>query len=541
MEGNEALLVAKALKNGAADKTSSKRLKQIIHILWEHDLYKGFTPERLVAAMQELGPTFVKIGQMMSSRTDIFPEAYCRAFATLRSNAEPMSFEEVEARLNEEYDGDYTKVFRRVNKRPLGSASVAQVHKAVLRHGGDLVAIKVQRPGVKARMTEDIELLRRANDLMEVTAAQMGEGGFDVSAFVDELERTVREEIDFRVEAANLRDFRANNEDEPEVSSPAVYDDLTSETILVMEYVEGPEIGEIDKLKAQGVDLHHLGDIITHNYIKQLLHDGLFHADPHPGNIIVVENGIEWIDLGMVGRLSENERGLLRKLFYAVASRDAQELKNILLVWGRATGEVDHGKLLLDLDAMIKRYASDSIVDIDLVAALGDLLTLIRGQHISMPPSFTMLARGIMTYEGTLEAIAPDLSIIGTINEYLRDTLLDNLDIEGEVQDTLFGLRKLAHKAVNIPSQLSDLLDMLAKGEMRVQVGVRDLEKPLQKLSSTIDRATLGMIVVGLFIGSSLLCTTTMEPRILGVPMIGFFGFLGALCLSIYIVFKGRP
>lgn len=476
---SEALLLAKALRNGAGDKTSSKRLRQIIRILWNHQVYAGPTPEKLVATMEELGPTFVKVGQIMSSRQDMFPEEYCQAFAQLRTKATPMTFAEIEARLNEAYGGDYTKYFRRVNKIPLGSASVAQVHKGVLRHGGDVVAVKVQRPGIKKQMTEDVELLRRANDLLEISQARAEEGSFDISAFVDELDRTVREEIDFRREAQNLRDFRRNCDGIDNVTSPHVYEELTSETVLVMEYVEGPHIDNRPVLEEMGVDPHEIGTIVTQNYIKQLLYDGLFHADPHQGNIIVKPGpAIEWIDLGMVGRLNDTERGLLRKMFLAVASRDAQEMKNVLLTWGRPVGEVNHSKLLQDLDSMLSRYASDGIADIDLTSALSDLLTLIRGQHIAMPASFTMLSRGIMTFEGTIEAIAPDISIIGAINDYLKSHALDEFDLTQEVEDALFSVRKLSRKAINIPSQISDLLDMLARARCACRLPRATLNAP---------------------------------------------------------------
>jgi len=326
------------------------------------------------------------------------------------------------------------------------------------------------------------------------------------------------------------------------VTSPRVYDDLTSETVLVMEYVEGAYIDDREALGLLGVEPGDVARSVTQDYIRQLLTDGLFHADPHVGNIIVKPGfAIEWIDLGMVGRLTLAERQLLRKMFLAVGSRDAQEMKNVLLTWGRPVGEVNHSKLLQEVDAMLARYASDSIVDIDVVAAVNDLLSLIRGQGIAMPPSFTMLARGIVTLEATIEAVSPETSIIGAVNEYLKAHLLDDFDLEQEFQDLVFSIRKLSHKVIGVPSQVSDLLDMLAKGEMRVQVAARDLEKPISKLGSTIDRMTLGMITAGLFIGSSMLCTTAMEPRILGIPLIGFLGYMGALLLSIYIVVKGRP
>jgi ubiquinone biosynthesis protein len=295
-------------------------------------------------------------------------------------------------------------------------------------------------------------------------------------------------------------------------------------------------------MAAMGVKPESVGALITRDYIRQMLTDGLFHADPHPGNIIVQKDGgIEWIDLGMVGRLTPTERGLLGKILLGVATRDAQMLKDALLTWGHAGKDVDHGKLLADIDAMVARYSTNGLADLDVSAAVSDLLAVLQKQRIAMPASFTMLSRGLITFEGTIEAISPNLSIMGAVTDYLQRHLLDGFDLRNEFIAGALDAYKVAKKTSALPSQLSNLLDMASKGQIGMSMSVRDLDRPLAKLESTIDRMTLGMIVAGLFIGSSLLCLTAMEPRVLGVPIIGFLGYLGALALSVYIVVKGRP
>lgn len=540
--GGEALQVARVMRNGIEDKTSAKRLREILGILRAHHVNRHIEPADLVATIEDLGPTFVKAGQIMSSRRDLFPAKYCDALANLRTKARPMTFSQVEARLNDAYGGNWGRAFASIDATPLGSASVAQVHKAILADNKTVVAVKVQRPGIKDQMLKDLELLRRANDLLELSTMDDDEQGIDFAAFVDEFDRTTREELDFRAEARNLRDFHANCSGVARVTSPAVYDDLTRETVLVMDYVVGPHADDKQAMATMGVSPDSVGKLITQDYIRQMLTDGLFHADPHPGNIIVQKDGgIEWIDLGMVGRLSPTERGLLGKILLGVATRDPQMLKDALLTWGHAGDSVDHGKLLAEIDAMVARYSTSGLAGLDVSAAVSDLLSVLQKQHIAMPASFTMLSRGLITFEGTIEAISPNLSIMGAVTDYLTRHLLDDFDLRNEFISGALDAYKIAKKTTGLPSQLSNLLDMASKGQIGMNMNVRDLDRPLSKLESTIDRMTLGLIVAGLFIGSSLLCLTAMEPRVLGVPIIGFLGYLGALALSVYIVVKGRP
>ncbi len=534
---SDAIRLAKALHDAAGDSETNKRLVQIIRILWKHRVYRSISPEQLVAVLQDLGPTFVKIGQMISARADIFPPEYCDALTKLRTQATPLPFNEIEDTLNKAYGGDYARVFSSLDETPLGSASIAQVHKATLRDSGKVVAVKVRRPHVKEQMLEDIKLLRRANELLEI----VGPSDLDAAAFIDQIEETTKNEIDFRAEAVNLHDFHHNLEGCEHISSPEVYDEYTSESVLVMDYIEGVHADDQKAFKAMDIDTKELGNLLTQNFIKQLLQDGLFHADPHTGNIIIKPGPeIVWIDLGMMGRLSETERRLLRRMFFAVGARDARRMKDVLLVWGRPRGEINESQILRQLETMLVRYASSGIQEIDIVSALNDLLALIRGQHIQMPATFATIARSIITFEGTLETLSPDTSIVGAITEYMDDHLLDDFDFDTAIHQDFLRTITTLRDMRDVPAQISEMLDGLLKGETRFQVGVRDLERPLQQLESTIDRMTLGLIIAGLFIGSSLLCTTQMQPVVFNIPLIGFLGYLGALVLSVYVVISSH-
>jgi len=405
---------ARAFASMTMDADSRQRLMEIVGILNKHQLLRRPTPESAKAVLEDLGPTFIKLGQMVSSHSDVFPAEYCETFATLRNETNPLPFEEIEQILREEFGERYDDIFESVDAVALGSASIAQVHHARLVSGEE-VAIKVQRPGIKPKLREDIKLLRRASEILEVSD-QMGLD-FDVTQFIDELDRTVNEEIDFRIEAQNLSDFYRNNQKRKGIASPRVYEGLSDEHVLVMEYIDGLSFEHLDELREEYGEraMREFGKRIVQNYLDQMLADGLFHDDPHPANMMIRDGEVVWIDLGMVGRLTRGERELMRKLFTAVAYGDAAEAKRTLLIWGHASGQIDHPRLLRDIDSMLARYAGRDIANLDLANGINDLLNVLRGQSIDMPGSFLALARGLMTLQGTVQHVNPEISVTATL------------------------------------------------------------------------------------------------------------------------------
>ena len=534
-----AVAKARAVASMTMDANSRQRLVEIVSILNKHQLLRRPTPESAKAVLEDLGPTFIKLGQMVSSHSDVFPAEYCDTFASLRNETTPLPFEEVESIMREAFGGNFDEVFASIDPSALGSASIAQVHHAVLTSGEE-VAVKVQRPGIKPKLREDIKLLRRASEILEVSD-QIGLD-FDVTQFIDELERTVNEEIDFRIEAQNLSDFYLNNEDRKGISSPRVYEEFSSENVLVMEYIDGLSFEHLDELRKQYGErtMRDFGKRIVQNYLDQMIGDGLFHDDPHPANMMIRGDEVVWIDLGMVGRLTRGERDLLRKLFAAVALGDAAEAKRTLLIWGHASGQIDHPRLLRDIDSMMARYAGRDIANLDLVNGINDLLNILRGQKIDMPGSFLALARGLTTLQGTIQHVNPEISVTATLERYLKRTAVDNVDPFTRAESFVADAYRAAENTVLIPQATYDVLNELKKGELQINMQLKNIEEPVNALRRSVERLEMGVITAGLFMGSSLMCLSDMEPRVLGIPIIGFLGFGCALVMAIYLVWKLR-
>ena len=528
---------ARAIASVTMDSDSRNRLLEIVSILNKHQLLRHPTPESAKAVLEDLGPTFIKLGQMVASHSDVFPAEYCETFASLRNESNPLPFEEIEGILKDTFGTSFDETFASVDREALGSASIAQVHHAVLA-SGDEVAVKVQRPGIKPKLREDIKLLRRASEIME-GSEPMGID-FDVTAFIDELDRTVNEEIDFRIETKNLEDFRRNNEKRRGISSPRVYEELSSENVLVMEYIDGTSFEHLDELKREYGErkMREFGKRITQNYLEQMLEDGLFHDDPHPANMMLRGDEVVWIDLGMVGRLTRGERELMRQLFTGVAYGDAAEVKRTLLIWGHASGEIDHPRLLRDIDSMLARYSGRDIANLDLTNGMLDLLNVLRGQRIDMPGSFMALARGLMTLQGTVQHVNPEISVSATLEHYLRRKAFDDLDPVTRAENFAADSYRAMENAVLIPQALYDVLSELKKGELQISMQMKNVEEPVNALRRSVERLELGIITAGLFMGSCLLCLTNMEPQVLGIPIIGFLGFACALLMAGWLVRK---
>ena len=296
-------------------KTRARRLKEIYSILQKHRFLKGFTPEEFRAVLEDLGPSFVKIGQTLSMRSEILPKAYCDELAKLQTECEPLSFESILAALDDIYGAKREEVFSDIDPTPLGSASLAQVHKARLANG-DVVAVKIQRPGVKATMAQDIDIMRMV--ARQASRFMKDEQMLDLRDVVEELWATFLEETDFQREAANLEEFARLNKDVAFIDCPKVYPELCSEYVLVMEYIDGIPILAADRLLAAGYDVGEIGEKILDNYATQILDHGFFHADPHPGNLLIRGGKIVYIDLGNMGRLSPRDRAGFGSIIEAV-------------------------------------------------------------------------------------------------------------------------------------------------------------------------------------------------------------------------------
>ena len=516
-------------------KTRMRRLREIYAIVQKHHFLKGFSPEEFRAMLEDLGPSFVKIGQTLSTRSEILPKAYCDELAKLQTECDPLPFEQILVALDEIYGDARGDVFDAIDPTPLGSASLAQVHKARLATG-ETVAVKIQRPGVKATMAQDIDIMRMV--ARQASRFMKDEQMLDLRDVVEELWATFLEETDFAREAANLEEFARLNRDVAFIDCPKVYPELCGEYVLVMEYVDGIPIMAVDRLREAGYDLEEIGQKILDNYATQILDHGFFHADPHPGNLLIRNGKIVYIDLGIMGRLSPRDRAGFGGIIEAVGMESAAELKDALLSFAIAKDNsvIDHTRFLADLDLLLSDYGSCDVADIDIGMFLNDILLLTRSCKVTLPASITSVSRGIVTLEGTIAPFIPNDNVVSIINAHIQRSKSVRGELAQAMEELALSLRSSSKGMLDAARFSGEALKMLTRGQLKMNMEVLGSEAPLSKLAKIINRLTIGIIIAGLFIGSSMLSLSSMEPRLLGVPVLAFFGYLGAAILSVWVI-----
>lgn len=521
-------------KDKEENKTYSSRLREMTAVLHKHEITRGVSPEKLRMILEDLGPTYIKLGQIMSMHSDILPKRYCDELMRLHSGVAPMPFAEVAEVIQESYGYPWTEVFQEIEETPIGSASIAQVHRAILQ-SGEQVVVKVQRKGIYEVMARDIGLLHKAAKLLPVTTLR---GLVDLDMVLDELWMTTQEEMNFLTEAANAEEFARKNQDVVFVETPKLYREHTTTHVLVMEYVEGFPINAREDLLENGYDLKEIGRKFVDNYIKQVMEDGFFHADPHPGNVRIRGGKIVWLDMGMMGRLTERDRELIGEVIRGVASGDIGLIQEAVLALGDFRGKPDRNRLYQDISDLMSKYGSADMGTIDIGEVMQDLMDVMKENRISMPHGLTMLARGLTHMEGVLAEITPEINMTEIAAARIKADFIQKLDWKAEFKKGGKALYRSLHRAVDIPSLMAEFLQGSLKGQTRINMDLHasgDLSQLLRRLVRNI---VMGLWVMALLISSSIICTTDMKPKIMGIPALGAFGYLIAFVIVMYVFIK---
>ncbi|MDM8323414.1 AarF/UbiB family protein [Bifidobacterium pullorum] len=519
-----------------------KRLWQIARIANQFDVIHGLTPVKMRLMLEALGPTFVKVGQILSMRSEILPQAFCDELAKLRADADPMPYQTVLETLSSEYGRPIGEIFEHIDSTPLGSASLAQVHRATLLTGED-VAVKVQRPGVRETMAQDVSIMRSIARL--ATRVMPSAQVVDLGGVVEELWDTFESETDFLVEARNLAEFKRFCQPYVYMDCPKPYMDLCTEHVVVMDYVEGISVSHPEQLIAAGYDLKEIGTKLVDNYATQVLDDGFFHADPHPGNIIIAGGQIVLIDLGMTGRLNAKTRSVLKQMIFAVAKQDSPALADGLLRFaGTESDAADYPALLADLDAIVAEYGTVDLKDLDLASFVTALTQLAQRHGIEVPSTVTTVARALVTLEGLLDEFIPDVNMIEIISEHIATSKPLDRAAADEVKSLGVEAHAALHGLLGALCETKVAARMLTRGQLRVNMELAGAEEPMRMLSEMVNRLTMALIVVGLYVGSSIVYFAGVPPIVFGIPVVGFMGYVVAFVLSVWIVFdiyfKGR-
>jgi ubiquinone biosynthesis protein len=527
-----------ASRYGVSRKRRHARVLQIFGIVRKYDVLGGITPVKFRRMLEELGPTFVKAGQILSMRSEILPEMFCQELTRLRSDVEPMSYETVVAVLEQEYGVELGEVFDAIGEFPLGSASIAQVHRARLATGED-VAVKVQRPHVQEVMAQDIDIMRSL--VRHLTPFFKGDQFLDFTSVVEELWDTFREETDSLIEARNLEEFYRNNKDCKFVTCPKPFMSLCTKHVVVMEYVEGITISKPAKLVEAGYDLTEIGTKLVDNYATQLLDDGFFHADPHPGNIVVSGGQIVFLDLGITGRLGPSMRNIMRDMIFSVASHDTPRLKNALLRLSNTNPEdVDHAGLLADLDEVVDEFGTVSLSELDVGNFLGQLIALARKNGIELPGQITGMARGLVTLEGVLDEFLPGVNMIDIISQHIKAHTDMKAKAKHDASELAIRGRAATKGLLGAAAQAELAMSMLTRGQLKINMDFAGSEDPIDDLSHIADRLTLGVLCVGFLIAASAIVMSSWAREtqfaIFGVPGFAFICYVLAFVLAYAIL-----
>lgn len=530
-----------------AENKNGSRLSEIRSILLRNKIQRGITPEKLRIILEELGPTFIKLGQIMSLHSDILPKAYCEELMKLNSEVTPMPFSTVEDVLNGSLGTEWPTIFKSIDEKPLGSASIAQVHKAKLKTG-ELVVVKVQRKGIYDVMSRDISLLHRLVKLMPPIGLGDVKKTVDLDMVLDEMWSVAQEEMDFLKEAGNMEEFVHNNKGINYIYVPKLYKEYCTSRVLVMEYIDGWAIDDVEHLKQAGYDLNEIGLKFVNSFIKQVMDDGFFHADPHPGNVKIRDGKIVWIDMGMMGRLSEHDRQVMVKGVRGIALHDITMTENAVLEIGECRGKVDRGQLYKDLKGYLETYGETGMGSISIADALSDMLEIMKKNQITMPHGMTMLCRGLAQMEGVLAKISPSISMWQIASNRIIDESMENINFRTEMKKYIRIFYRMLAKGSELPGLANDIMKEYLNGQSNLNIYLHSAPAFNEVIASAVRNIVIGVCVAALLVGSSIICTVDMKPKVFGLPLLGFAGYTFAFIISAILVirylvhkFKGTP
>ena len=347
-----------------------------------------------------------------------------------------------------------------------------------------------------------------------------------------------REEMNFLTEAANMEEFARRNEGVAYVGMPVLYQEYTTLHVLVMEYIEGYCIDEKERLQADGYDLNEVGRKLADNYMKQVIEDGFFHADPHPGNLRIRDGKIIWIDMGMMGRLTEQDRELIAKAVRGVAVNDVGLIQEAVMALGEFREQPDPSRLYEDISGLLSKYGTVDMGQIDVAAVMMDLMEVMKENHIIMPHGLTMLARGLTHMEGVLADISPEINMVEIAAARIKESMLRSFDWKKEIKSGGKAVYRSVQRALDIPVLISDAVQGYLKGQTKVNLDLHASPELARLLRRMVQNIVMGLWVMALLISSSIICTTDMRPKIWGIPALGAFGYMIAFVIVMYVFLK---
>ena len=492
-------------------------------------------PARVRRALEELGPSFIKLGQILATRVDLFPADWIAEFGKLQDAAPAIPFAELLPQLTEDLGEPPEAVFPRLEPEALAAASLAQVHRAWLADG-TAVILKVRRPGIRPVVEADLRLLARLAEIVEAEAPELRR--YRPREVVRQFTLSLRRELDFSAEGRSAERIAANLAAHPEIVVPRIHWQWTGERLNVQDCIEGIPGRNLAAVEAAGLDRRLLARRGARAVLKMMLEDGFFHADPHPGNVFYLpDNRIAFIDFGMTGRLSEERRYQLAVLLHGLVSHDAGKVAEVLLDWSGGA-EVDSDALQPEIDAFVDRYHGVPLKHLDLGAMLSDLVAILREHGLALPPDLALLIKAFITLEGMGRQLDPDFDMAGEAAPFLEQVLLAHAAPGALVRRGWRALSSALALVAGLPQDLRQLLRAARRGKLQVQVEVLPLKHFGDRLDRAASRLAISVVTAALIVGSAIVMTVERAPALPGLPSFGLLGFIAAVIGGIWVLFS---
>jgi ubiquinone biosynthesis protein len=491
------------------------------------EVLASYKPEvRIRLALTELGPTFIKLGQILSTRPDLVGVEVAAELSKLQADAPADTFEQVRQTIEAEMGQALEEIFAEFEAAPLASASIGQVHRARLV-SGERVVVKVQHAGIEHKIRKDLDILAALAELAELIPEFKNYRPRETTA---EFQRTLLRELDFGREERNMQEFAANFADDPRVHIPQTFAEQTTGRVLTMEELAGIKLSQPERLLAAGADLTEMSRRGAELYMEMIFTHGFYHADPHPGNILILDGGvIGLLDYGMVGRIDESLREDIEEMLVAIVDQDPVHLTSIITRIGKVPAGLDTSALSVDVADYVSQYANRRLDEFRLGAALNDMTELVRRYHIMLPARVALLIKVFVMLEGTSQLLSPRFNLIQVIAPYQKKMIWRRLSPARQVRKLRRLYRELELLAQVLPRGIVDILEQVQAGKFDVHLDHRGLEP-------SVNRLVFGLLTSSLFLGSTLLLSRQVPPLVRGVSVLGAAGCAISLLLGLRLV-----